>query len=343
MTKTPIAITMGDPAGVGPELCLRLLDVPAARRDWTPIVLGDADVLAAVASCCPSLPRPDYAVITLEEFRAAPDKCTGPTVVQIGALTNVTPGQVSGETGAAAYRYIITAIELAQQRLVAGITTGPIHKEAIRAAGILHPGHTEILAEATGTPRYCMMLTSDEITCSFVTTHVGYHEVPGLLSVERIREVAELTDAALKKIGRETPRLLVCALNPHGGEHGLFGNSEEERIIEPAIETLQRQGINAVGPVVPDTAFLPERRATTDAYICMYHDQGHIPLKALAFDEAVNVTLGLPIVRTSVDHGTALDIAWRGQARVSSFLHAIQLAARLASPALTYVPTENRT
>ena len=176
-----------------------------------------------------------------------------------------------------------------------------------------------------------MMLTSDELTCSFVTVHVGYRDVPGLLSVARIRDVLELTAAAMRRLRGRAPKLAVCGLNPHAGEHGLFGQNEEERFIAPAIEAVRAQGCEIEGPLPPDTAFLATRRRRTDAYVCMYHDQGHIPLKALAFDVAVNTTLGLPMVRTSVDHGTACDIAWQGKASPNSLFEAVKMAARLCA------------
>ena len=177
-----------------------------------------------------------------------------------------------------------------------------------------------------------MLQYSEEITCSYVTVHVGYHEVPGLLSSPRILDVIELTHLALLRIRHKKPKLIVCGLNPHAGEHGLFGNMEEELIITPAIQTAIARGIDVSGPFPPDTCFIPARRRSTDAVICMYHDQGHIPLKALAFDSAVNTTLGLPIIRTSVDHGTALDIAWQGIANPGSLFHALRLAASLSHP-----------
>jgi 4-phospho-D-threonate 3-dehydrogenase / 4-phospho-D-erythronate 3-dehydrogenase len=174
-----------------------------------------------------------------------------------------------------------------------------------------------------------MMLTSEAITCSLVTVHVGYREVPALLTRELVRETIEFTAAAMERLRGRKPALLVCGLNPHAGEHGLFGDREEERIIAPAIADAVAKGIDVRGPLPPDTAFLPKNRNQADAFVCMYHDQGLIPLKALAFEEAVNVTLGLPIVRTSVDHGTAFDIAWKGTADVSSFVKAVELAAKL--------------
>ena len=176
-----------------------------------------------------------------------------------------------------------------------------------------------------------MMQYSPEVTCTFVTTHVGYAEVPALITRQAVLDTIELTVEALLKIGRTNPHLVVCGLNPHAGEHGLFGNREEELQIIPAIEAARASGISVDGPLPPDTAFLPARRRTTDAFVCMYHDQGHIPLKALAFDSAVNTTLGLPIIRTSVDHGTAFDIAWQGLANFGSLEAALRLAMQLAN------------
>jgi 4-hydroxythreonine-4-phosphate dehydrogenase len=176
-----------------------------------------------------------------------------------------------------------------------------------------------------------MMQYSEEINCTFVTVHVGYYEVPSLLSTARILDVIELTAEAVGKLRGRQPKIAVLGLNPHAGEHGLFGQREEERIIIPAIEAARAQGHAIEGPLPPDTAFLPWTRKATDAFVCMYHDQGHIPVKALAFDSAVNTTLGLPIVRTSVDHGTACDIAWQGKANPSSLFAAVRLAIRLAS------------
>ena len=202
----------------------------------------------------------------------------------------------------------------------------------MHAAGHRFPGHTEIFAERMKAPRSCMMLTSPELTCSFATVHVGYHEVPGLLTVQRILDVIELTSDAMRRIRSREPKLVVCGLNPHAGENGLFGQREEERFIKPAVDAARAQGLDIEGPLPPDTAFLPGRRQRTDAFICMYHDQGHIPLKALAFDSAINTTLGLPVIRTSVDHGTAFDIAWQGKANPNSLFEAVLLAAKLSRP-----------
>ena len=309
-----IAITMGDPAGIGPELCLRLLHDEQVRAICTPIVYGDRGVLDRVNQHL-GWPEPDWSAVNDRKM--------------IGAKA-VEPGQVSAACGNAAFGYVTHAIVDALADRVDAITTGPIHKEALVAAGWGYPGHTEIFASYTNAPRHCMMLTSEAITCSLVTVHIGYREVPALLTTESIRDTIELTADAMRRIRGRAPRLLVCGLNPHAGEHGLFGDREEERIIAPAIEAARAFGIDVQGPLPPDTAFLPKYRAACDAYVCMYHDQGLIPLKALAFEDAVNVTLGLPIVRTSVDHGTAFDIAWKGIAEVSSFVQAVKLAVKLA-------------
>jgi 4-hydroxythreonine-4-phosphate dehydrogenase len=214
---------------------------------------------------------------------------------------------------------------------VDAVSTAPLNKEAMHAAGHTFPGHTEIFAQRMQADRSCMMLTSDELTCSFVTVHVGLCDVPGLITMQRVRDVIELTTDAMWRIRECEPKIVVCGLNPHAGENGLFGHREEERFIIPAIEAARVSGINIEGPLPPDTAFLAWRREKTDAFICMYHDQGHIPLKALAFDSAINTTLGLPVIRTSVDHGTAFDIAWQGKANPNSLIEAVRLAARMCA------------
>ena len=329
-----IGITMGDPAGVGPEICLKLLNDQSLIGTCRLIVLGDVKVLARVGQIC-GLPVPtkvisaadlsEPGVLALDDDErvavldfATPDVCS------------VQAGQLSKVAGGAAYRYIEAAIQLAMAGQIDAVTTAPINKRALHMAGHHFPGHTEIFTQQSGATRSCMMQYSDEVTCSFVTTHVGYHEVPELLTHERIVEVINLSTDALTAINGRKPNFVVCGLNPHAGEDGLFGNREEERIIIPAIEAARKTGLEIEGPLPPDTCFLPAKRKATDCFICMYHDQGHIPLKALAFDSAVNCTLGLPIIRTSVDHGTAFDIAWKNIASPSSLKAAVELAIKLA-------------
>lgn len=330
MKRPRIAVTMGDPAGVGPEICLDLLANSELAEHCTPIVFGNAAVMEKCAAATGrALPE------TIID-RAALSTSDGPAVLDLNSLgiDDFTAGQVNRATGQASYDYIIAAIDAALAGEVDAVTTAPIHKEALNSAGVAHPGHTEIFAERTDAQRSCMMLTSEELTCSLVTIHVGYSQVPELLSIDRIVEVIDLTRQAMRRIrgledGQE-PRLVVCGLNPHAGEGGLFGDNEEQHFILPAIERSRAAGADIEGPLPPDTAFLDWRRKQTDAHICMYHDQGLIPLKTLAFDRAVNITLGLPIVRTSVDHGTAFDIAWTGKAHPQSLIQAVRLATLLA-------------
>lgn len=329
-----IAVTMGDPAGIGPEICLHLLNNIAVRVACVPIVFGDAGVLQRVAE---KLALPFVSpVLTMSEWK---DKCPhldGPTVLDLQCIKvdDIVPGKVDACCGDAAYRYVIASIDAGLAGEVDAVSTAPLNKEAMHAAGHRFPGHTEIFAERMQAARSCMMLTSVELTCSFATVHVGYHEVPELLSIERIVDVIELTAAAMRCIRSHEPRLVVCGLNPHAGENGLFGQREEERFIVPAIDIARERGLQVEGPLPPDTAFLGWRRQQTDAFVCMYHDQGHIPLKALAFDSAINTTLGLPVIRTSVDHGTAFDIAWQGKANPNSLYEAVQLAAKLSQTQL---------
>lgn len=321
---------MGDPAGIGPELCLRLLAHAETIRVATPIVFGDAGVLRRVSH---QIALPFTApVIPHAAWGAARGSITQAAVVDFAAVEagDVIPGRVDARCGDAAYRYVIGAIDAALAGEVDGVATAPLHKEALHAAGHDFPGHTEIFATRMRATKSCMMLTAPEITCSLVTVHVGFGEVAALLTTERIREVIDLTATAMRRLRGREPRLAVCGLNPHAGEGGLFGRQEEERIIAPAVDAARATGLSIEGPLSPDTAFLPERRHRTDAYVCMYHDQGLIPLKALAFDSAINTTLGLPVVRTSVDHGTAFDIAWQGVANPSSLYEAVRMAALLS-------------
>jgi len=320
---------MGDPAGVGPEVCLHLLADEAIARECVPIVFGDAGVLRRVADAA-KLPL-NAPVISPPKWKESCRNIQQPSVLDLQAIAAeaVKPGEVSAATGRAGFTYVDRAIDAALAGEVAAVSTAPLNKEALHAAGINFPGHTEIFAARTNSKRSCMMQYSEEITCTFVTVHVGYRDVPSLLTTERILEVIELTAEALQRLRGHPPKIVVCGLNPHAGEHGLFGDREEERIIVPAIEAARGKGIAIEGPLPPDTAFLPWKRKATDAFVCMYHDQGHIPVKALAFDSAVNTTLGLPIVRTSVDHGTACDIAWQGKANSSSLFAAVRLAIRL--------------
>lgn len=326
---------MGDPAGVGPEIVLRALLDPQLAEECQLFVFGDLSVLEAVAvrleSCLPSSLR----VIAASEFAAMRNLETSERrhcLIDFAAISpeEFTPAAVHASCGAASFQYIQGSMDAAEAGKVHAVTTGPINKSALHAAGLDYPGHTEMFAERAETSKWCMMQYSEKVTCTFATVHCGYREVPDLLTQSRVLDTIQLTHDALFRIRGRTPQILVCGLNPHAGEGGLFGDSEEEERIRPAVEEAQAMGIQVEGPLPPDTVFIPERLAEADAIVCMYHDQGHIPVKALAFDQAVNTTLGLKMIRTSVDHGTAYDIAWQGKASASSLFAAIRLAVRLA-------------
>jgi 4-hydroxythreonine-4-phosphate dehydrogenase len=331
--KPIIAITMGDPAGIGPELCLKAVSDSRLREICTPVIYGDRLVLQRVMQTC----GPTDELSSRNKIGMITDIPDSLWVIDLGGtnssedLSRIQPGQVNALTGQASFNYVEAAIRDSLSGRVKAVVTGPINKEAWGTAGIPFPGHTELFADRCGTKTFCMLMTSSKISCALVTCHVGLGEVPSLLTRERVLEVIVLTYQAMKRMRGREPRLIVLGLNPHAGEQGLFGNREEETIIEPAIAAAREQGLEIEGPLPPDTAFLPWKLKHADAHVCMYHDQGLIPFKALAFDTGINTTLGLPIVRTSVDHGTALDIAWQGKADASSMLAAVELAAKLAA------------
>lgn len=303
----PIALTLGDPAGIGPELCLQIL----AKNSKNLQVFGSVALLRRVAKAA-NLPFSEKNIHDIP--LAEPEK--------------IQPGKLSAAAGAHSFACLEKAVKATQIGDFSAVVTNPINKEAWHLAGLSYPGHTEYLVEKTASSRHAMMLTSDDITCSLVTTHLPLAHVPAALSLERILEVIRLTADAMQRL-RGRARLLMPGLNPHAGEGGLFGD-EESRLLAPALAQARAEGIDIAGPLPADTAFVPSLRAKTDAYVCLYHDQGLIPLKTLAFDHAVNITLGLPIVRTSVDHGTAFDIAWQGKASARSLEEAIKLAQKLA-------------
>jgi 4-hydroxythreonine-4-phosphate dehydrogenase len=321
---------MGDPAGVGPELCLQLLSTKSVLEECHPVIFGDLSAIQKTATQM-GIHFPKCAII--ENGLIDPPANAAATFVDLATNAGIelVAGQISARTGKASFQFIESAIASAISGSTDAVVTGPIHKEAWRMAGIDYPGHTELFADRAQSDRFCMMMTAPTFSCSLVTTHVGYHEVPQLLTTERIREVIALSNEALTRILCRKPKLIALGLNPHAGEGGLFGSNEEENIILPAVTNAANEGVDIVGPIPPDTAFLPWKREETDGYICMYHDQGLIPFKALNFDTGVNITLGLPLIRTSVDHGTALDIAWQGKADISSLISAVKLAVKLSN------------
>lgn len=319
-----IAITVGDVAGVGPELSLKCADLDTVTDRCVPILLGPESVLAAVADQM-GLKCPE--TITLDQAAQR----TTPAIIHVGDVTvdAFQPGTTNSATGQASFDAVDFAIRAAINKEIDAIVTGPIQKDAWHAAGIDFPGHTELLADRVGVDDFCMMLTSEEISCVLATIHIPLADVPESLTIENVHRAIRLAADALKTRLGKPARVTVCGLNPHAGENGLFSHGEESEVIVPAIELARKEGLEVSDPLPPDTAFTPSMRSKTDVYVCMYHDQGLIPLKALAFDDAVNVTLGLPIVRTSVDHGTALDLAWQGKANHASMLAAIRMAIDL--------------
>lgn len=320
-----VAVTMGDAAGVGPELCLRLLANKFLHAQAVPLVIGDSDVLIRVA-------RQLQLPFDAPQLDRAPENLSAPAVFDPpGSLAGnaVEPGRNQMICGSASLRYIEEAVKGCRAGQFAAMVTAPISKKAINLAGCIFPGHTELLGALTQCQNYAMLLYSEQVACAFVTCHQALRTVPAALTSERVIEVTRLAANALRGIRGRPPRLAMLGLNPHAGEEGLFGD-EELRVIAPALEELRVSGIDIVGPLPADTAFTREALARFDGHIAMYHDQGSIPFKALAFDSGVNVTMGLPIVRTSPDHGTAFDIAWRGLARPDSFFSAYDLAVRLA-------------
>lgn len=326
-----LALTMGDAAGIGPELCLRVVREPSVLASCLPVIVGDLGVLHRVAESC-LLAVPERSV-TLEQWDMGLGDVEAPMILDCKAIEadRVRPGEIQASCGRAAFEYVQVAIQKTVAGEFAGLVTGPIHKQALVLAQIPFLGHTEMLASLTGTDRVCMMLTSDVLTVTMATSHTGFADVPGRLTPDLIVNAVSLTCEWFQTLGKTSPRIGVCGLNPHAGEGGALGRGEEKDLIEPAIACARSKGVAVAGPLPPDTAFIPEVRSRFDAIVCMYHDQGHIPFKMLAFDRGVNVTLGLPIVRTSVDHGTAFDIAWAGRASARSLIEANLWAARLVS------------
>lgn len=327
MGRPTIAITMGDAAGVGPEIIARALAAAGAHEQVRPLVVGDAARLQrAVEITGVSLKINPVDEPEQGAYRAGAADC-----LDLGLVPEDLPfGELSAAAGEAAYQYIARATDLAVAGRVQGICTAPLNKAALRAAGHHFPGHTELLAALTGTAEVSMMLSAPKLKVIHVTTHVGLVDAveriePGL--VERtVRRGAETLRAA----GVTEPRIAVCGINPHAGENGLFGNGEEEAKVVPALEVLCAEGIDARGPLPADTVFFRAVRGDFDLVVAMYHDQGHGPVKVLGLETGVNITVGLPVIRTSVDHGTAFDIAGTGTADHASMVEALRQAVELA-------------
>jgi 4-hydroxythreonine-4-phosphate dehydrogenase len=327
-----IGITMGCPVGIGPEIILRYLAEATLSADIRPVIIGDLRLLTHLAQKMGlSVPLVDWQPET-------PLPATGIPLIPVTAIAakDLAWGQPNVTTGLAMARYIETAVVLSQQGVLQGLATCPISKLSLKEAGYSFPGHTEMLAQLTRTENFAMMMAGNKLRVTLVTVHRPYKEVPAALSIDEICRLIQITNKSLVvDFGLATPHLGVAGLNPHAGEGGLFGD-EEEHIITPAILRCRQQGINVSGPYPPDTVYFKAASGQFDAVVSMYHDQGLIPFKLLHFEDGVNVTLGLPIVRTSVDHGTAYDIAGKGLAKHTSLAAAVQLAATISKNRATF-------
>ena len=332
-----IALTLGDVAGIGPEIVARAVADDRLRNCCRPIVVGNPVVFHRAMSLT-GASFELQTVVNLNEIDWSSSRipCWNPSAVDV---TSIPDARINGRAGRAAYDYLVASTHAALLGEVEGITTAPLNKAALHAAGLDYPGHTEILAAECGVTEFAMMLYlpsggaihgPDGLGVAHVTLHTSIRSVPDLLTIPHILETIQLVDRFLKRIGCHTPRVGVCALNPHGGEGGLFGN-EEATVIAPAVDMARSQGIVATGPIPADALLRRAVQGEFDGVAAMYHDQGHIALKLIGFDRAVNVTLGLPVVRTSPSHGTAFDIAWQGQASCLGFVEAVRTAAMITA------------
>ena len=323
-TSSKLLITMGDVAGVGPEIIAKAW--PALNKICRPIVVGDPEWMKkAILLVNPSL---DIETIT-DPGKASPNSNKISCLkIPTADLSDVAKCKISAKAGQAAHDFLINAIDLTLAGFADGIVTCPLHKEGLHLAGLDYPGHTEILATRTKAPEHVMILALPNLAVAHVTLHTALKNVFGELSTERIIARAELLDQLLTRVHQRKPRLAVCALNPHASDGGLFGN-EEQTTIEPAVQICITKGINIQGPFPADTLFLRASQGEFDGVVAMYHDQGHIALKLLGKRSTVNITAGIPIIRTSVAHGTAYDIAWQGIADEGSLISAAQWAVNL--------------
>jgi 4-hydroxythreonine-4-phosphate dehydrogenase len=322
----PVAVTMGDPAGIGPEVIARTFTEKGFQNENRAFVIGDARTMRRAVE----LMGLSLGVNKIERLEEALFEPGSVDVLQVGDLPGDLPfGELDARAGAAAFEYVRRATGLALEGSVGAVATAPLNKEAMHMGGYEYPGHTEILAELTGTKDFAMMLRTEALRVIHVSTHVSLREAIDRVSKERVLTVIHLAREALAKVGVDEPKIAVAGLNPHAGENGLFGDEDAE-CIAPAIVEAREEGIDASGPHPPDTVFAKARTGEFDIVVVQYHDQGHIPIKLMGFEGGVNVTVGLPFFRTSVDHGTAFDIAGTGRADHSSMRTAIELARDLA-------------
>ena len=327
MSLPTIAITMGDAAGIGPEIVMKALGAPAVRALCNPLVIGDAARLRRAGELVAS----NLEVVSLgdaREARYSPDKVECIDLKLIPA--DLPFGKTSAIAGEAAFRYIERAVRIVEEGGAQAICTAPLSKEALHAAGHKYPGHTELLAALTHTPEVSMMLVAPKLRVIHVTTHIGLLDAIERIDAALVERVIGRAHATLVQAGITNPRIGVCGINPHAGENGLFGRGEEAEKIAPAVAATRARGWDVTGPLPADTLFFLAARGDYDIVVAMYHDQGHGPIKVLGLESGVNITVGLPVVRTSVDHGTAFDIAGQGIADERSLIEALRQAAELA-------------
>ena len=328
MSPPIVAITMGDAAGIGPEVCVKALASEHAPGICRALVIGDVARLRRAAEVA----RVDVGVRSIGSAGDAAFERGYIDCIDLGLIPDdLRFGEISAIAGDAAFRYIERAIGLALAGEVDAICTAPVNKAALHAGGHVYPGHTEILAHLTGTPEVSMMLCTPVLRVIHCTTHVGLLDAIARIDVPLVERTIRRGHDVLVRWGIAAPRLAVCGINPHAGEGGLFGRGEEESTIAPAVASTRAMGMDVVGPLPADTLFFRAVRGDFDLVVAMYHDQGHCPVKVLGLDTGVNITVGLPVIRTSVDHGTAFDIAGTGVADERSLLEALRQAARLAS------------
>jgi 4-hydroxythreonine-4-phosphate dehydrogenase len=327
LNKPIIGITIGDVCGIGPEIAVKAVLSDRVYSICNPLIIGSVDAVIKALQLVRHSKVKVHAIASVSQAKFL-EKTINIFDLNDVDLTDVETGKINAQAGKAAVEYVEKAIELALNKQIDAIATAPINKEAIHRAGCKFPGHTELLAHHTKTKEYAMMFVSDELKVINVTTHIPLSQVPSEINTNNVFRKIILGQQALLDLGIKNPRIAVAGLNPHAGEEGLFGK-EDEKIIKPAVERAKAEGINASGPISPDAVFYLAKIKMYDLVVAMYHDQGLIPLKVLSFGKSVNMTVGLPIIRTSVDHGTGFDIVGRGWANPESMIAAISLAAKI--------------
>jgi len=325
--KGIIGITMGDPAGIGPEIILKSLSLKSLSGANC-VVIGSAEILRRVID---KGLVPTQTIKTIENVNQAKFEYGIVNVIDIplADIDQFEVGKIQAQAGDLAYRCIEKATKLALSGDIKAVATAPLNKEALFSAGHNYPGHTELLAKLTNTKDYAMVLYTDTLKVIHVTTHIALLDFLKNLNQTRVNTVINIADSFMKKAGFKHPKIAVAGVNPHAGENGLFG-MEEINVLTPSINAMKKEGMDVYGPCPPDTVFLQASQGQYDIVVAMYHDQGHIPLKLIGFYDGVNITAGLPFFRTSADHGTAFDIAWTGKANPDSMLKSVELAVKLS-------------